>query len=151
MKTIWLVGNDEEKLISIGECIGEALINKNQNIELIVQSEVKELLGRGLGDTPEDRATFTDRLGFLSNLLHRNNIFAVIVSMESSEADRNKVKEVYGNYIEVQVKNEDPKDVVTSVINMLVKENIIPEQCEVVYSEEEEEEIRKRLEDLGYV
>ena len=91
MKTIWLTGNDEEKLISVGEIVGEELIKRDQNIELIVQSEVKEILGRGLQDTPEDKSTFADRLGFVGNLLHRNRAFAIIVSKDDSQRKRKKV------------------------------------------------------------
>jgi adenylylsulfate kinase-like enzyme len=150
MRSIWLTGSDEDKLISTGEFIGEELINRNQSIELIVQSEVREILGRGLKDSPEDKATFTDRLGFLGNMLNRNNIFTIIISMESSDADKNKVKESYGNYLEFKV-SKDPKEAAKEVITKLISEKLIPEQCQEVYSEEEEEEIRKRLEDLGYV
>ena len=37
------------------------------------------------------------------------------------------------------------------MIEHLIKERLIPEQAQEVYSKEEEEEIRRRLEDLGYV
>ncbi len=151
MKTIWLTGKDEEKLISIGEVIGEELINRDQNVELIVQSEIQEILGRGLKDSPEDNATFADRLGFLGNLLNRNNIFAIVVSNIGSTEDRKKVKEVYGNLLEFNEDSGDIKSNVKKVIDALIKENLISEDCQSVYSEDEEEEIRKRLEDLGYV
>ncbi len=152
MKTIWLTGNDEEKLISVGEIVGEDLIKRDQNIELIVQSEVKEILGRGLKDTPEDKSTFADRLGFVGNLLHRNKAFAIIVSKDDSPSDRKKVEEIYGNFIDINVKdNETEKDCAKKIIYLLVSQGLISEQCQEIYSEEEEEEIRKRLEDLGYV
>lgn len=152
MKTIWLTGNDEEKLISIGEIVGEDLIKRDQNIELIVQSEVREILGRGLKDTPEDKSTFADRLGFVGNLLTRNGAFAIIVSKDSSPSDRKKVEETYGNFIDINVANtETEKDCAKRIIDTLINQKLISEQCQEIYSEEEEEEIRKRLEDLGYV
>ena len=79
MKTIWFCGEDEKSLINVAESLGEELINREQCVELIVHSEIEEILGRGLKDTKEDRFTFTDRLGFLGDLLHRNNIFSLIV------------------------------------------------------------------------
>ena len=84
MKTIWFCGNDENTLTSIAELVGEELINRDKNVELIVESEIREILGRGLKDNPEDRSTFTDRLGFLGNLLHRNKVFALVVSKNIS-------------------------------------------------------------------
>ena len=164
MRTIWFCGNEEEKLITIAEFVGEELINRDKNVELIVESEIREILGRGLKDTLEDRPTFTDRLGFLGNLLHRNNIFALIISKDSTVEDRKKVKQNYGNYLQINlgafkdllcdldlsIKNSE-KENAKKIIDYLIFEKIIPEQAQEVYSEEEEEEIRKRLEDLGYV
>ena len=163
MKTIWFCGEDEEELTTIAEVVGEELINREQNVELIVYSEVKEILGRGLKDTDDDRTTFTDRLGFLGNLLHRNNIFALIVTTQSNLTDRKKVKEEYKNYIQINLNEKDfltdlelkdlasPKDNAKKIIDYLVKEKLISEQCQNIYSKDEEEEIRRRLEELGYV
>ena len=163
MKTIWFCGNEEEKLTTIAEFVGEELINRDKYVELIVESEVREILGRGLKDTPEDRSIFADRLGFLGNLLHRNNIFALIVSKDVSLNDRKALKENYKNYFQVNLENkdslcdlnldikEDLKTKAKKIIECLINQKIIPEQAQEVYSEEEEEEIRKRLEDLGYV
>lgn len=163
MKTIWFCGKDENTLTSIAEFVGEELINRDKNIELIVESEIREILGRGLKDTPEDRSTFTDRLGFLGNLLHRNDIFTLIVSKDAPLNDRKIVKESYKNYLQVNYGDKDSlcdltldttSDLKTNakkIIECLIKEKIIPEQAQEVYSEEEEEEIRRRLEDLGYV
>ena len=171
MKTIWFCGNDEKTLTTIAEFVGEELINRDKFVELIVESEIREILGRGLKDTPEDRSTFTDRLGFLGDLLHRNNIFALIVSKDAPLGDRELVKKNYGDFIQVETcrgksllqtncnpltdilldNQHDPKINAKKIIECLIKERIIPEQAQEVYSEEEEEEIRKRLEDLGYV
>lgn len=163
MKTIWFCGNDENTLTSIAEIVGEELINRDKYVELIVHSEIQEILGRGLKDSQEDKSTFTDRLGFLGNLLHRNNIFGLIISKDASLNDRKLVKETYGNYLQVCLdcsddltnvclnKKEDPKSNAKKTIDYLIKENIIPEQCQTIYSKDEEEEIRRRLEELGYV
>ncbi len=163
MKTIWFCGNNEDTLIIIAEFLGEELINRDKNVELIVQSEVREILGRGLKDTPEDKATFTDRLGFLGNLLHRNDVFALIVSENAALNDRKTVKENYKNYLQINLGDKDDlcnvelntkndiKSNVKKIVECLIKEGLIPEKAQEVYSEEEEEEIRKRLEDLGYV
>ena len=170
MKTIWFYGNDEKKLTSIAEMVGEELINRGEFVELIVHKEVREILGRGLKDSKEDKSTFTDRLGFIGNLLHRNDIFALIISSDASVEDRKLVKENYRNFIQVQTcrseslqtnrdpltdilldNQPDPKTNAKKVIECLTKERLIPEDSQQVYSEDEEEEIRKRLEDLGYV
>ncbi len=163
MKTIWFCGNDENTLTSIAELVGEELINRDKNVELIVESEVRKILGRGLKDTPEDRSTFTDRLGFLGNLLHRNNIFALIVSKDAPLNDRKAVKENYKNYLQVNTGTKDEltdlvlentndlKSNAKKIIEHLIKERIVCKESQEVYSQEEEEEIRKRLEDLGYV
>lgn len=163
MKTIWFIGNDENKLTSIAEIVGEELIRKDQYVELIVQSEVSEILGRGLKDTKEDKTTFTDRLGFLGNLLHRNNIFALVITKDSDVNDRKSVKENYKNYIQVNLsendsltdllldKTDDLKVGAKKVMEYLMSQKLIPEKGQEVYSKEEEEEIRRRLEELGYV
>jgi len=164
MKTIWFCGNEEEKLTTTAEFVGEELINRDKNVELIVESEVREILGRGLKDIPEDKATFTDRLGFLGNLLHRNGIFALIILPNASVEDRKIVKQSYANYIQINIGDfkdllcdldlslkDTPKENAKKIIEYLIFEKIIPEVSQEVYSKEEEDEIRRRLEDLGYV
>ncbi len=164
MRTIWFYGGEkEEVLTSVAEIVGEALINRNKNVEIIVHSEIQDILGLGLKNTPEDRATFTDRLGFLGNLLHRNDVFVLMISKDAFLDDRKQVKENYGSYIQATFGKNDPltdiaidpeADIATGakkIVEYLIKKTLIPEQCQEVYSEEEEEEIRKRLEDLGYV
>lgn len=163
MKTLWFYGKDEEALISLAEQVGEELINKDQHVEIIVHSEVQEILGRGLKDTKEDISTFIDRLGFLGNLLHRNNVFALIVSKDPSLNDRELIKKTYGNYIQVNLdetdtlcdidlsKTNEQKSNVKKIIEYLINQKAIPEASHTVYSEEEEGEIRRRLEELGYV
>ncbi|MBI3591050.1 MAG: hypothetical protein HY094_06725 [Candidatus Melainabacteria bacterium] len=163
MKTIWFCGDNEDMLTSTAEIVGEELINREQYVELVVQSEVQEILGRGLKDTEADRSTFADRLGFLGNLLHRNKIFALIISKDATLNDRKKIKETYGNYIQVNLGDkdslcdlvldtkDDSKTNAKKIIEHLAKEKSIPEQCTTVYSKDEEEEIRRRLEELGYV
>lgn len=164
MKTIWFCGEDENKLTLIAEGVGEELINRDQFVELIVHSEVKEILGKGLKDTEEDKSIFTDRLGFLGHLLHKNNIFALIVSHDSKLEDRKKVKDDYKNYVQINLEKKDSltdilleissesKLQAKKIIEYLISEKTIPEkQGSNVYSKEEEEEIRRRLEELGYV
>ena len=164
MKTIWFCGEDEKMLTTIAEYVGEELVNRNQCVELIVHSEVGEILGRGLKDTPEDKTTFVDRLGFLGHLLHRNNIFTLVVSQNASVEDRKKVKEEYKNYLQINIgafkdllcdldlsPKDKPKDNAKKIVEYLMLENILPDQIKEVYSKDEEEEIRRRLEDLGYV
>lgn len=165
MKTIWFCGDNEDLLTSVAEVVGEELINREQFVELIVQSEIREILGRGLKDTSEDKSTFADRLGFLGNLLHRNNIFTLIVSKDTSLSDRKRVKENYKNFIQITFgdkdeltdvlinRNDEPKITAKIIIEHLIKEKLVPEagQGINVYSKDEEEEIRRRLEELGYV
>ena len=95
--------------------------------------------------------------------MHRNNIFALIVFPNSPLNDRKLVKQTYGNYLQagLGIKDElnnidlstrdNQKNNAKKVVDYLIKERLISEQCQEVYSEDEEEEIRKRLEDLGYV
>ena len=162
MKTIWFYGKDEKALTTIAEIVGEELITRDKCAEIVVQGEIREILGRGLKDTKEDKTTFADRLGFLGNLLHRNSIFALIISQASLE-DRKLVKNTYKNYIQatldendgltdIALSSNDPPDIRTKkVVDFLISQKLIPEQAQEVYSKEEEEEIRRRLEELGYV
>lgn len=163
MRTIWFCGENEEVLAQIAEALGEELVTREQFVELIVHNEVIEVLGRGLKDTIEDKSIFIDRLGFLGNLLHRNNIFALIVSPDVSLNDRKLIKDTYGNYIQVNLGNKDSlcdlaldeRDesniLAKKIVEYLINQKIILGKGQEVYSKEEEEEIHRRLEELGYV
>ena len=163
MKTLWFCGKNEKDLTTIAELVGEGLITRNKSAEIIVHSEVNEILGSGLKDSKEDKATFADRLGFLGNLLHRNDVFALIVAAETAMSDRKIVKDNYKHYVQVNLdskdeltdielkSNNDHTENAKTVIRNLISQNLISEHAEEVYSKEEEEEIRRRLEELGYV
>ena len=155
MKTIWFSGKDEEKLVNIAEEVGAELITRNCFVELIVHSEVREILGRGLNNDEDGNSEFAIRLGFLGNLLHRNSVFALIVSPYLNESTSSKIKEEYGNFIHVSFdkSDKDPVECAEEIIKDLDSKKLIPfeESGTAVYSKDEEEEIRRRLEELGYV
>ena len=163
MKTIWFCGKDEKILTSIAECVGEELISRDCNVEVIVKSEIEDILGNGHIQNKEEFSAFADRLGFIGKLLNRNNIFALVVFCDIPLEDRKIVKENHKHYIQINLgdkdqqtdivldKNLDPKQNAKIIVDYLVNLKLIQERSQSVYSKEEEEEIRKRLEDLGYV
>ena len=83
--------------------------------------------------------------------------------MEIWCANKRRTYARHKNYLQVNYGDKDSlcdltldvtsdfKSNAKKIIECLIKEKFIPEQAQEVYSKEEEEEIRRRLEDLGYV
>jgi len=73
---------------------------------------VRTNLSKGLGFSQEDRDTNIRRIGFVSELLSRNGVIAVVAAISPYRDTREEVKRRIANFVEVFV--DCPLDVLVS-------------------------------------
>lgn len=81
-------------------------------VELLDGDIVRTHLSKGLGFSREDRDTNIRRIGFVSALLARNGVIAVVAAISPYRETREEVKRTIPNFVEVFV--DCPMDVLVA-------------------------------------
>ncbi|MES2521031.1 MAG: adenylyl-sulfate kinase [Bacteroidota bacterium] len=80
---------------TIANLVKENLLNLNLKVEIIDGDEFRKTLCADLGFSQEDRIENIKRLGFVANLLARNEIITIIAAINPYNLARNKLQELY--------------------------------------------------------
>jgi adenylylsulfate kinase len=165
--TLWFTGPDPNLNTKIGEYLKEELKKKKMNVDLITEKEIKEKLCQG-GKSEEWLST--KRLGYMSELLTRNELIVIAISEPSPREIRDQIRKKIGNFLEIEIKSSKESDLYESpyypevlILEDESKEKAIEkilstlkqygyiEDITSPYSKEDEEKIKERLEKLGYI
>ena len=196
--TLWFTGMSGSGKSTLAQGCQEALLERGINTEILDGDVIRTNLSKGLGFSKEDRDINIRRVGFVCNLLTRNDAVAIAACISPYKAIRDENREMIGRFVEVYCEaplekliERDPKGLykkalageikgftgiddpyeepekpevvvhtadetveesVGKIIRTLELMNYIPAaDTGVEYTEEEEEEIKKRLADLGYI
>ncbi len=114
--TVWFTGMSgagkstlSERLVArLREAGGESGVK----VELLDGDIVRTHLSKGLGFSREDRDTNIRRIGFVSGLLSRNGVIAIVAAISPYRETREEVKRGIANFVEVFV--DCPLDVLVS-------------------------------------
>jgi adenylyl-sulfate kinase len=101
--TLWLTGMSGAGKSTIADRIMAAFHSEHAKAELLDGDVVRTNLSQGLGFSREDRDTNVRRIGFVSELLSRNGVIAVVAAISPYRATREEVKARNGNFVEVYV------------------------------------------------
>lgn len=195
--TIWFTGLSGSGKSTLAERVRDILLERGMKVEVLDGDVVRQNLSKGLGFSKEDRDINIRRIGFVCNLLTRNDVVAIGAAISPYRAIRDENRKLIGRFVEVYcecdietLKDRDPKGLYEKALRGEI-ENFTgvsdpyepPEKAEVVvdtaneeieasvqriigtleemryipagdgrgYSEEEEESIKQRLSDLGYI
>ena len=100
---LWLTGLSGAGKSTLSHGLESVLKERGISVEVLDGDIVRTNLSQGLSFSKEDRDTNVYRVGFVANLLSRNQV-GVIVSLISPYRDvRNKLRETTTNFIEVYV------------------------------------------------
>jgi adenylylsulfate kinase len=80
---------------SITNLLKYRLLAMNLKVEIIDGDEFRKTLCADLGFSKEDRIENIKRLGFVANLLSRNEIITIIAAINPYNIARNELKELY--------------------------------------------------------
>jgi len=195
--TLWFTGLSASGKSTLAERVRDILLERGMKVEVLDGDVVRQNLSKGLGFSKEDRDINIRRIGFVCNLLTRNDVVAIGAAISPYKAIRDENRKLIGRFVEVYckcdletLKQRDPKGLYQKAINGEI-ENFTgvsdpyepPDNPEVVvdtanedidtcvgriiatleqltyipagdgrgYSDEEEESIKQRLRDLGYI
>ena len=101
--TLWLTGMSGAGKSTLSERLMARLRDGGAKAELLDGDVVRAHLSPGLGFTRQDRDTHVRRLGFVSELLSRNGIIAVVAAISPYRETRDEVKRRIPNFVEVFV------------------------------------------------
>lgn len=101
---VWLTGLPSAGKSTLAEGLTGLLQGRGLKVELLDGDLVRRNLSKGLGYSKEDRDTNIRRIGFVSNLLARNGVVAVVAAISPYREVRDEVRATIGNFVEVFVK-----------------------------------------------
>src|SRR6476619_7164716 len=101
--TLWFTGLSGAGKSTISEKIYKKLKNEGAKVELLDGDIVRTHLSKGLGFSKEDRDTNVRRIGFVSELLSRNGVIALVAAISPYREVRDELRGLIGNFVEVYV------------------------------------------------
>ena len=107
--TIWFTGLSGAGKSTISAIVEQALRARGCQVEVLDGDVVRTHLSKGLGFSKEDRDTNIRRIGWVCEVLTRNDVVAIAAAISPYRAIRDEVREKIGRFVEVHV--ECPIDV----------------------------------------
>lgn len=98
---------------SIANLLKARILAMNQKVEIIDGDEFRKTLCSDLGFSKKDRIENIKRLGFVANLLSRNEIIAIIAAINPYNVARNELKSLYNAkliYVKCDVETLQKRD-----------------------------------------
>jgi adenylyl-sulfate kinase len=103
--TVWFTGlpcsGKSTLAVRLKEILNERGIHK---VEILDGDVVRTNLSKGLGFSKEDRDINIRRIGFVCNLLSRNEAIAIAAAISPYRNIRDEVRKMIANFVEVYVK-----------------------------------------------
>lgn len=195
--TVWFTGLSGAGKTTLARLLEAELKSRGRRVEVLDGDVIRTNLSKGLGFSKEDRDTNIRRIGFVCNLLTRNDVVAVAAAISPYREVRDEVRLQIGSFVEVYVKcpvdvladrdvkglykkaiageithftgiddpyeeplspeitvetdRETPGESAARILLKLEAMGLVEASLSAGYSDEDDEEVRRRLEALGYV
>ena len=169
--TIWFTGLSGSGKTTLSRQVEEILLERGLKVEVLDGDVVRTNLSKGLGFSKEDRDTNVRRIGFVCQLLTRNDVVAIAAAISPYQDVRDENRKLIGSYVEVfckcpldTLKERDPKGLYKKVESGEIKHFTgvddpyeDPKDPEVLVETDKESEeeslakIIKTLEILNYI
>lgn len=100
---LWLTGLSSSGKTTIAKGLECKLKEYGYLVEVLDGDVVRTHLSKGLGFSKEDRETNIRRIGFVANLLSRNDVIVIVAAISPYREARNEIRQRTTNFIEVYV------------------------------------------------
>jgi adenylyl-sulfate kinase len=102
--TLWFTGLSGAGKTTLARIVENELRRRGHKVEVLDGDVVRTNLSKGLGFSKEDRDTNIRRIGFVCNLLTRNDVIAIAAAISPYRDGRDEVRRDIGAFVEVYVK-----------------------------------------------
>jgi len=99
--TVWFTGLSGSGKTTISETVVRRLRERGLKVEALDGDVVRTHLSAGLGFSKEDRDTNIRRIGWLCELLNRNDVVAAVAAISPYREARDEVRARIGRFVEV--------------------------------------------------
>ena len=101
--TVWFTGLSGAGKTTVSRLVEKELRARGYKVETLDGDVVRENLSKGLGFSKEDRDTNIRRIGFVCELLTRNDVVAIAAAISPYRAIRDENRALIGDFVEVFV------------------------------------------------
>ncbi len=101
---VWLTGLPGSGKTTIARILEKKLVERGKRVEVLDGDEVRENLSPKLGFSKEDREEHANRVAYVSKLLARNGVIAIVGLISPYREFRGRAREMIGDFVEVYVK-----------------------------------------------
>ncbi|MCZ7573789.1 MAG: adenylyl-sulfate kinase [Ardenticatenaceae bacterium] len=101
--TLWFTGLSGAGKSTLSALIAEELRSRGHKVEVLDGDEVRTHVSKGLGFSKEDRDINIRRIGWICELLTRNDVVAIAAAISPYRAVRDELREKIGRFVEVYV------------------------------------------------
>ncbi len=102
--TLWFTGLSGAGKTTLARLVEEELKERGHKVEVLDGDLIRTNLSKGLGFSKEDRDTNIRRIGFVCNLLARNDVVAIAAAISPYRTVREEVRRDLVAFVEVYVK-----------------------------------------------
>lgn len=99
--TIWFTGLSGSGKSTISAILAQELRDRGLKVEVLDGDVVRTHLSKGLGFSKEDRDTNIRRIGWVCEVLTRNDVVSIAAAISPYRAVREEVREQIGRFVEV--------------------------------------------------
>jgi adenylyl-sulfate kinase len=100
---VWLTGLSGAGKTTIAQDLSSRLRREGWPVEVLDGDAVRELLGKGLGFSREDRDLNVRRIAFVAHLLSRNGVAVIVSAISPFRSTRDEARELLSRFVEVHV------------------------------------------------
>jgi adenylyl-sulfate kinase len=101
--TIWFTGLSGAGKTTLARLLEPELKARGYKVEILDGDIVRTNLSKGLGFSKEDRDTNIRRIGFVCDLLARNDVIAIAAAISPYKEVRDELRQTLSKFVEVYV------------------------------------------------
>jgi len=102
--TLWFTGLSGAGKTTLARLVETELLSRGHKVEVLDGDIIRTNLSKGLGFSKKDRDTNIRRIGFVCNLLTRNDVVAIAAAISPYREVRDEVRRDIGSFVEVYVR-----------------------------------------------
>ena len=97
--TLWFTGLSGSGKTTLAKKIERVLLRRGLGVEMLDGDVVRTNLSKGLGFSKEDRDINIRRIGFVANLLARNNTVCIAAAISPYQDIRDEIRHLHNDII----------------------------------------------------